>query len=164
MLSLIAPILTVLLLVILVAVFVIDLKTQTIPDGWWMALALLGVVRVSAGYAGFLGDPMPVTLPDSFFGAFAASIPLFALASANGGFGGGDIKLMFGAGIFLGWQPVLLALFIGTILAAVIGVFLLVLGKATRKTKIAFGPYLAIGIAVSACIGQPLISRMLALS
>jgi len=157
-----AALITAVLLVILVAVFAIDLQTHTIPDGWWIALALLGIIRVAAGYAGLLGDPLPVTALDAFIGAFAASIPLFLIASFTDGFGGGDIKLMFAAGIFLGWQSVLLALFIGTVLAALVGLVLLATGKATRKTKIAFGPYLAIGIAVAACCSGFLIPLIMA--
>jgi leader peptidase (prepilin peptidase)/N-methyltransferase len=149
------------LIVILLCVIIVDWRTHTIPDRLWIALALLGVVRVAAGYLGWLGEPVPVTATDAFIGAFAASIPLFLLASLSGGFGGGDIKLMFAAGIFLGWQPVLLALFIATILGAIVGAFLLATKRATRSTKIAFGPYLAIGIAIAACCSKELIASVL---
>jgi len=151
------------LLVILACVCVIDWRTKTIPDSLWIALALLGVFRVGCGYVGLLGDPIPVTVIDATIGALAASIPLFVLAYSTGGFGGGDIKLIFAAGIFLGWQPVILALLIGIALGALVAIVLLATKRATRKTAIAFGPYLAMGIAAAAFWGSTIIEGYFAL-
>jgi prepilin signal peptidase PulO-like enzyme (type II secretory pathway) len=148
---------------ILVCVFIIDLKTQTIPDGLWIALAVLGIVRVILGYAGILDPAYSITILDAAIGAFATSLPLFAIALATSGFGGGDVKLMFGAGIFLGWQHVLFAFLIGTTLGGIIAIILLLTKKATRKTKIAFGPYLAIGIGIAAFWGESITSAYFSL-
>jgi len=155
--SLVDIAINIILLTILICVCVIDWREQIIPDSLWIALAVLGMVRIVCGYAGLLGDPMPVTLTDALVGAFAASTPLLILAYLTDGFGGGDIKLMFAAGIFLGWQQVLLALSIGIVLGATVAVVLLVLKRATRKTAIAFGPYLAIGIALATFWGPAIV-------
>jgi leader peptidase (prepilin peptidase)/N-methyltransferase len=66
---------------------------------------------------------------------------------------------MFGAGIYLGFKLILLALFVGCLFGGIAGVVMLAAKRATRKTAIAFGPYLAAGILVSALWGTVLISR-----
>lgn len=58
-------------------------------------------------------------------------------------FGGGDIKLMAAAGLFMGYKNVILAFFLGCILGAVIHVIRM---KVSGKQRVlAFGPYLCAG-------------------
>lgn len=59
--------------------------------------------------------------------------------------GYGDVLLMFMIGAFLGWQPVLLVFFLAPFAALFIGLAQLVI---TRRTDIAFGPYLCFGALV----------------
>ena len=69
---------------------------------------------------------------------------LFA-AATNGGFGGGDVKLVAFLGAVLG--PALLpALAVGTFLGGLAaGVILLRHGRAASRRTVAYGPYLAAG-------------------
>lgn len=71
-----------------------------------------------------------------------------------GGFGGGDIKLMFGAGFFLGAKLTVVAAFIGILLGGGFGALLLAQKKANRKSQFAFGPFLCIGIAIAMFFGE----------
>ncbi|MCL2024857.1 MAG: A24 family peptidase [Coriobacteriia bacterium] len=128
---------------VLVTIAIVDARTHTIPDMLWIVVALLGIARVIAGQ---------LTWQDAVLGAFIVSVPLFAIAYFTDGFGGGDIKLMFAAGIYLGATIVVLAFALGTVLAAFVGIVLLLARRTTRKSAIAFGPYLAIGIAVMATL------------
>ena len=148
------------LLVILGCVSATDIRTRTIPNGLCIMIALLGIARVIAGSVGWLAAEMPVTVLDAVLGACAASLPLLALASLSGGVGGGDIKLMAAAGVFLGWRSALLALAFGCVLGAIAGIILMLSGRATRKSTIAFGPYLCAGIALAAVCG-PMLRAML---
>lgn len=66
--------------------------------------------------------------------------------------GSGDILLGASLGLWLGWKETIVMLFLSYILGAVIGVYLIASGKATRKSRIAFGPLLALG-AVIATLG-----------
>ena len=61
------------------------------------------------------------------------------------GMGFGDVKLLAMTGIFLGWYPVLLSLFLGSVLGVIATFPLFILKKIDRKTPIAFGPFLALG-------------------
>mgnify|MGYP000007196559 FL=1 len=71
-----------------------------------------------------------------------------------GAIGGGDIKLMFGAGFFLGAKLTVVAAFIGILLGGGFGALLLAQKKANRKSQFAFGPFLCIGIAIAMFFGE----------
>lgn len=75
--------------------------------------------------------------------------------------GGGDIKLIAMIGSFLGWQKMLLTIFISSLSGSVIGLILMALGKKGRKSKIPYGPFLALGGAVALFWGDWLIELYL---
>lgn len=144
------------LFIILTGVCIIDWRTRMIPDTHWIMLTLLGGIRIICGYVGLLGFLPPVSVTEAAIGCLIVSVPLLLIAMTTGGFGGGDIKLMGAAGIFLGWQQVVVAFCIGVTVGGLIGAVLLLLRYATRKTMIAFGPYLALGILIATLWGVPL--------
>lgn len=70
--------------------------------------------------------------------------------------GFGDVRLAALCGGALGWLglgAVAVGMFAAFVLAAVPAVWMLARGKASRKTAIAFGPYLALGTMVAVCFG-----------
>ena len=71
-----------------------------------------------------------------------------------GGFGAGDIMLLFGAVFFLGAPRTVVAAFIGILLGGGFGALLLAQKKANRKSQFAFGPFLCIGIAIAMFFGE----------
>ena len=71
--------------------------------------------------------------------------------------GGGDIKYISAAGAFLGWQKVLLVIFIGALLGSMVGVFQIAVQKKSRKSLIPFGPFLAAGTLITLFYGNALI-------
>ena len=68
--------------------------------------------------------------------------------------GGGDIKMMAMVGAFVGWQGVLLTIFLGALAGTAIFLPLTLLG---RKKLVPFGVFLAIGAAVTYVIGPSII-------
>ena len=74
-----------------------------------------------------------------------------------GAFGGGDIKLMAAAGLFLGWQNTLLAMFFGIVFGGIYGIYLLAAKKAGKKDHFAFGPFLCAGIVIAMLFGGPVL-------
>ena len=58
--------------------------------------------------------------------------------------GGGDAKLGFLIGWWLGWPLTVLALLFSYITGAVVGLALLIFKKAGLKTQIPFGPFLVL--------------------
>jgi len=75
--------------------------------------------------------------------------------------GGGDGKLLALIGMWLGWQGVLVALILGSGLGLLGSLLAMAGGRARLGKPIPFGPYLALGGAVAALAGSPLIEAYL---
>ena len=78
-----------------------------------------------------------------------------SLASKRG-IGAGDVRLAAVLAMFLGYlgaQYVVQGLALGFILGGVVALLLLISRKATRNTRIAFGPYICIGAMVVVLFG-----------
>ena len=131
----------------------IDWHTFEIPNGINLAIFLLGLVQLAFDLQNW---------KSYVIGAFGVSLffLLLYIATRGGGIGMGDIKLMAGAGLLLGWQSSLLALVIGSVSGAVIHSLRM---KRGASKKLAFGPYLAAGIWISALFGGKIIGAYLAL-
>lgn len=127
--------------VFLLLISAIDFKTQLIYDRILLPFLLFGLI--------FLAFPCELPISDALIAAFSYS-GLFLLLRflSNGNMGGGDIKLAFIIGIWLGPQTApacLLAFWLGALFSIV---FLLPRGI-SRKQKIAFGPFMAAGAIIS---------------
>ena len=79
------------------------------------------------------------------------------------GMGLGDVKLLAMIAAFLGFWPAILALFLGTLIAAGYGIVLLARNKAEASSKLAFGSFLCIGGLVAAQFGNRLINMYITL-
>jgi len=105
---------------------------------------------------------MPLTLGDHLIGAVLVSgfLLLLYLVTKGRGIGGGDIKLMAAAGLFLGWKSIVLAFIIGCVAGSIIH---LIRMKVSNKDHVlAFGPYLAFGIFVACLWGEKIVDAYLA--
>ena len=80
---------------------------------------------------------------------------IILLITKGRGIGGGDVKLMAAAGLFLGWKMIILSLFLGCIVGTVVHLIRMKVSGAGRK--LAMGPYLALGIAFNALFGVDVI-------
>lgn len=136
----------------LIVISVIDWRTFEIPIGCNIFILCLGVIQV------FFDLPH---ISSYVIGFFAISVFLYAIYYFSKGraIGGGDIKLMAVAGLLLGWQKIILALFLGCVFGSVIHIARM---KISGKNHVlAFGPYLSAGILVAALYGEELISLYL---
>lgn len=140
------------LLTVLVPVTFIDLELRIIPDEVNFAAIFLGF-SCSLGFGPrdrFASGPdrwwIEVLLAS--LGA-AAFLLLPALLTRGRGMGAGDVKLVLALGAFLG-APVAVGLMAGFLLALVPSIVLIAVRglRAGRKSKIPFGPFLAMGGAV----------------
>ena len=143
----------------LVVITFIDLDFQIIPDAITLPGILIGIV------AGSLIMPDPF-IRNSLLGFKASVIGLLAggglfyaiAVLSRGGMGGGDIKMMAMVGALMGWKSVLLTIFLGSLTGAVFGIFLMISKGKGRKTKIPFGPFLALGTVITLFYGQEIFS------
>lgn len=129
----------------LLALAAIDHRHYILPDVQTLPLIPAGLT------VAFLVDP--AKLPDHLIGAVAgfAGFALIAWAyrrlRGRDGLGLGDAKLLAAGGAWLGWQalPSVVVIAAGTALAVALAARLAG-GKLQATTRIAFGPYLALGI------------------
>lgn len=128
----------------LVVVFFMDWDTQLINTYVVIFIGLLAIPEYI-----FCKDYTGLTLKSHIIGFFIVSVPLLiiCLASHEKAMGMGDVYLMAAAGLFLGMQGALVALMIGLITGSIGG---LIQKRASGDSVFAFGPYLSIGIALSA--------------
>jgi leader peptidase (prepilin peptidase)/N-methyltransferase len=139
------------LVLLLVPITVIDLDHQIIPN----KLTILGAVLAPA----ILVLTRPGDLTEHVIAAFAASgFLLLAIMIRPGGMGLGDVKLTFVLGLFLG-RDVVVALFVAFLAGSLIGGAIMArVGVAQgRKTKVPFGPFLALGGIVALYAGDPIV-------
>lgn len=141
----------VVLLPMLVAITAIDLVHQIIPDVLTIPGTLTGVVaNLAAGRVSWLSALLGIALGGGLF--------FIIILSSGGGMGGGDMKLGAMLGAFLGWNVVLLSIFIAVILGGLAAVALLATGVRKRKDPIPFGPFLAAGGAVGLIWGERMVT------
>lgn len=134
----------------LLVIAMIDYKYQIIPNGLVIAILVVAGIHLAYNYTNWL---------EYLIGFFAVSLLLLVVGIlTNGKMGGGDIKLMAAVGLFLGWKLIILALFIGSIIGSIIGISLMVLKVIKRKQPIPFGPFLSLGIIISALFGEEIIA------
>lgn len=132
-----------------------DLSHTMIPDAVTIPGIVIGLVCAVV--------ILPIGMMDSLLGVALGGGLLWILAWASPyvfgkeGMGGGDIKLMAMVGAFIGWQPVLLAIMIGSFLGSVVGVGLIAVGIMRRDQYIPFGPFLAAGSLLALLFHQPLL-------
>jgi len=69
--------------------------------------------------------------------------------------GGGDVKMMAMVGAFVGWQGVLLTIFLGALLGTIIFLPLSLLG---RKKLVPFGVFLSAGAVATWAAGPAIIA------
>lgn len=130
------------------ALTVIDLRTKRLPNSiiTWLTAALLILLLFDA--RGGVRDFVKALLFGIAFSAF-----LFALRIASrGGMGLGDVKFAFPIGLLTGYlSPLTFAIASGSafVIGAVVGLALLISGRAGRKTAIPFGPFLYLGALIA---------------
>ncbi|MBA2607653.1 MAG: prepilin peptidase [Actinobacteria bacterium] len=130
----------------LVVLSVIDLDLFLLPKRLVYPLfgATFGLLVVAAAVHGD-GTALQRALLGSL-GAWGALFVLHIVSPAGMGFG--DVRLALLLGLDLGWlgaRQVFFGIFVGFILAAVIGLLLLVTRKRGRRDAVPFGPFLAAG-------------------
>lgn len=120
----------------LILVSFIDFRFRIIPDKFVIITMIIGI---------FFSFITGMTFLNALMGALLGGGLLLLLALVPNAMGGGDVKLMFSLGIFLGAYKVLLSLFFAFIIAAGISIILLIFKIIDRKDHIPFGPFLAAG-------------------
>lgn len=141
---------------ILIVMLLSDIRYQIIPDEMQIALGLAGIARFFFLTVSLYRPIIPQIYNMEYLylvgqllgGGVIVALPLLAifLITKGKGMGFGDVKLTFNMGLVLGMWNGLYALYIGFISGGIVGAYILITKKAKLKSKIAFGPFLILGL------------------
>jgi leader peptidase (prepilin peptidase)/N-methyltransferase len=130
------------------ALTLIDLDVQRLPDlivlpSYPIVFVLLLVPTMVTGQWGAL---LRAVLAGS--GLYVGALVLAVVSRGDGGLGRGDVKLAGVLGLllgWLGWGQVIVSIFAASIAGGVMALSLLLTGRASRSSHIAFGPSMILG-------------------
>ena len=140
-----------------VALAAIDLDTHKLPNALTLPAYPVSAVLLTAAA---LLDHHPAALGRAAAGA-AALFALYALLWVlyPGGMGLGDVKLAGALGLYLGylgWGVLAVGAFLGFGYGAVVGIALMAVRRAGRKSRIPFGPFMVAGALTAVFVGARL--------
>lgn len=136
----------------------IDLDHQLLPDVITLPGTLVGIA------ASLLVPGWPVSPLQAVLSAAFGYLSLFAVAAAYKrtrgveGLGQGDWKMVAMLGAFLGWEKMLLAVFLATLAGTAVGLGLMVLRGRSSRHALPLGSFLGGAALVVLFAGDPLIA------
>lgn len=140
----------------LIVIFVSDLKYHLISDYILLALFIFSIVYH------IVSNNLISLFPYFFISLFIIAFPIWLIyyLSKERAMGLGDVYLAGIIGFLLGWKSGFLALYIAFVTGAVVGVLLMLLQRKKIKSRIAFGPFLALGTVVMLLYGEKVLEMI----
>jgi leader peptidase (prepilin peptidase)/N-methyltransferase len=145
----------------LVSLSMIDIDTHKLPNRLLYPCLAGSLVLLAA--AGLITSDYRSMMEGAVGGLLSFAVMFVIWFFARGGLGYGDVRLAGLLGLHLGYVSlphVPLGLFLGFFAGAAVGIVLLAMGR-SRKQKLPFGPFLAVGALATLLWGQPLIDLYL---
>lgn len=145
----------------LVAISLIDIDHQLIPDSIVVPLMWVGLIMS-------LFNPLEgaqtlfIAPQDAIIGALAGYLSLwsvyqlFKLITGKEGMGYGDFKLLAALGAWIGWQMLHIVILLSAVVGAIVGIAMIAFRGRDRQLPIPFGPYLAAAGWVTMLYGETL--------
>jgi leader peptidase (prepilin peptidase)/N-methyltransferase len=153
-------------LLILLAVFIIDLEHFLILDSIvFPGVAIVAVINLVLD---LLSRHSLLSLHGNFFGglvaAIVAALPFFLIWYFSDGewMGFGDVKLALFLGVALGWPIVFVGIMLGVLSGGLLSAVLLLFTSKTLKSQIPFGTFLSFGAAIALFYGEKILHWYLA--
>ncbi len=156
----------------LLALSLIDIDTMTLPNPLTQSGLIVGlgfqVARcflVAPNFAAGLHDYLMPAIIGTVLGIWLLDMISLvgSIALGQTAMGAGDAKLMAMMGAWLGWKYMLVAGFLACMMGAFLGGGAIALGWLNRRQPMPFGPFLALGGALSALWGDVILSSYLRL-
>lgn len=120
-------------IIILSSTSLIDMHYQELPNEYNIALTVLSMI-----YLGVNLDQYESIL----IGGIVSFLLYFLIMVLSGSVGGGDVKMSFAIGAFVGSQNLLVWIMLTFFSGAIVAILLMVTKKMTRKDFFAFGPFM----------------------
>ncbi len=143
----------------LIAMSVIDLQHQLLPDGLTLGLLWIGLLANI--------NQLFTPLPDAVLGAIAGYLALwlvmklFYYCTGKIGMGHGDFKLLAAFGAWFGWMLLPTLLLMASVMGAIAGVIYLKTTKKSKETPFPFGPFLCLSGFLVLFFGKKILPIML---
>jgi leader peptidase (prepilin peptidase) / N-methyltransferase len=141
---------------VLIALAGIDFEHFILPDVLTLPTLVAGLV------ISFWADWIQPL--DAFLGALLGGGILWLLSRVwlllrhEEGLGEGDVKMLAMAGAVLGWQGVVVTLFLGSLSGSLVGLSLIASGRMGLKGRLPFGVYLSAGALAALFFGPQLVA------
>ncbi len=129
---------------VLVKVALVDFKTYEIPFYLNVIIFILALIKIVSGR-----DALALHLLGfiSVSGFMIICVFITKVLKKPDAFGGGDIKLMAAAGLFLGVHKIIFGFWLACVFASVIHIIRMIISK--EGHILALGPYLSAGVFVA---------------
>lgn len=156
----------------LLVLALIDIDTQTLPNSLTQSGLVIGLIyQISLASIAASGSSNVASISNLLlFGIIGAFVGIWLLDTMRlagriflqkEAMGGGDPKLAAMIGMWLGWQNILLTIMIASAIGTLVGAIAIATKSLDKQQKIPFGPFLALGAAISLFFGKDLITNYL---
>ena len=140
----------------LIIIAFIDLNQQIIPDVISLPGIVIGfILSFFVPYIAFINSALGVVVGGGVILIIGLGGSVIFKKEAMGG---GDIKLAAMIGAFLGWRYIIISLFLGFFLGALIGIILIMTKIKKREDVIPFGPFIVLGSLLTLLWGEKIIT------
>ena len=146
----------------LIALAVIDLDTQLLPDSLTLPFLWLGLFLSLFGL--FTDSQSAIIGAVAGYLSLWVVFQLFRLATGKEGMGYGDFKLLALLGAWLGWSALPQIILLSALVGALVGIGLILSGRHESGKPLPFGPYLAAAGWISLIWGEAINGAYLRLS
>jgi leader peptidase (prepilin peptidase)/N-methyltransferase len=144
-----------LFVLILVALFGIDLQHQILPNVITLPGIAIGFLFSIVAPPGWLNSLIGILLGGGILYAIAAA---YYAVRREEGLGMGDVKMLAMIGAFLGWKAVLVTLILSSFAGALVGMGIIAFSRGSMRLALPFGTFLAVGAVAAMVVGEPLVT------
>jgi leader peptidase (prepilin peptidase)/N-methyltransferase len=138
----------------MIVLFVIDLQHRLLPNAITVPGIGVGLAAALVLEPGWRAALLGVVVGG---GGLLLVAEVYYRLRHEDGLGMGDVKMLAMIGAFLGWQPMLVTLFLASLLGSVVGVGMLVFGLGDSKYALPLGSFLALAAVVTTSAGEQMI-------
>lgn len=133
---------------VLLVISIIDLQTMEIPDEPFLFGMFFGIIFFIFE-KNYVNTLIGVIIPPIIF--------FLIIVLSKGGMGGGDFKLSFLFGLYLGFPKIIPWFFLSFIIGFFPAIYMLLTKKGTRKTPLPFGPFMSLSGIITFLFGNEII-------
>jgi leader peptidase (prepilin peptidase)/N-methyltransferase len=138
----------------LLTLFAIDLEHHLLPNSITLPGIVVGFVFSFLTEPGWFASLLGILLGG---GVLYAIAEVYYRLRREEGLGMGDVKMLAMIGAFIGWKLTVMTLMLASVAGSIIGVAIIAAQRGDMKYALPFGTFLAVGAALAATVGIPLL-------